>query len=538
MKVQNKGGKGNPNHDDATGQFTEENGGSAKQEESLDQDVGAFELDFDVNNIDDFLESIDFLSRREKDEQADLFMSNLGDLSQYNALNSSFEDKLNSIKNSSFGYDEAKIAEMTDKEIESLFAAECIINGSAQFEQMKALAEDEKEKIKNESKYALKQAALKEFQNHRGPILEGIWLSSVSPENFDSLNSPDEFGSSRIDRKKEYFNDTIAQADEIINDPLSFIQDINDAEEAKAVAIEKLNKINKWIEDVGKYNQLKEAIQLQFVDKIEQAESKIAELNKKQEFFHSNDYLRQVELSKEYTEKFQDKNAAYSQFRKDNAIWFKGYEEATKYFGPIFENMWKKMSLEEKTQLVDYTGNGFSKYNRPLRGLTHPGWSGFNFAEAVTNMTNAIEKCEWDSDIWVQRGIHDSPMFVLPGSKQAVELSSLTKDELQSLVGTSFKDNGFYSAGAGKGTGMYDKAIIFNTYCPKGTKMAYMNTKGTYAGGIENEMIIQRGYSYRITKVEKKGGHYYIDCEVVLGSNNDMIRDMQKLTEIGNKYLK
>ena len=85
MKVQNKGGKGNPNHDDATGQFTEENGGSAKQEESLDQDVGAFELDFDVNNIDDFLESIDFLSRREKDEQADLFISNLGDLSQYNA---------------------------------------------------------------------------------------------------------------------------------------------------------------------------------------------------------------------------------------------------------------------------------------------------------------------------------------------------------------------------------------------------------------------------------------------------------------------
>ena len=128
-------------------------------------------------------------------------------------------------------------------------------------------------------------------------------------------------------------------------------------------------------------------------------------------------------------------------------------------------------------------------------------------------------------------------MFKLPGSNKLRSLSSMTPTELQSLVGNSFKDNGFYSAGAGKGTGFTGGGVILNTYCPKGTKMAYMNTKGHYAYGSENEMILQRGYTYRITKVEKQGSKYFIDCEVILGSDNDKITDTAELEKIGNKHL-
>jgi hypothetical protein len=90
-----------------------------------------------------------------------------------------------------------------------------------------------------------------------------------------------------------------------------------------------------------------------------------------------------------------------------------------------------------------------------------------------------------------------------------------------------FEDQGFGSGGAGKGTGFSEKDIIFNIYCPKGTKMAYMNTKGQFASSkYENEMILQRGYSFKITKAYKgydDGGNLktFIDCDLILGSDKN-----------------
>ena len=212
-------------------------------------------------------------------------------------------------------------------------------------------------------------------------------------------------------------------------------------------------------------------------------------------------------------------------------------EASIQHFGEKFEKMWKSLTSTERSQLKDYTGGGFSKYNKPLRGISHPGWGGWNFADNVTTLTNALNKCVWDEDIWVQRGISDSPIFLLPGKNSPMHVSDMTPNQINSLVGTTFTDKGFFSAGAGKGTG-FGGLIIFNTYCPKGTKMAYMNTHGHYAHGSENEMVLQRGYSYRITKVEKKGSKYYIDCEVILGSDEqNNITDLNELSKIGKKYL-
>lgn len=41
----------------------------------------------------------------------------------------------------------------------------------------------------------------------------------------------------------------------------------------------------------------------------------------------------------------------------------------------------------------------------------------------------------------------------------------------------------------------------------------------------ENELILQRGYTYNITKAEKKNGKLYIDCDVVLDSDEDKYND-------------
>jgi hypothetical protein len=74
-----------------------------------------------------------------------------------------------------------------------------------------------------------------------------------------------------------------------------------------------------------------------------------------------------------------------------------------------------------------------------------------------------------------------------------------------------------------------------NIYCPKGTKMLYVDSISNFSGPGENETIIQRGYTYKITKVEKNKGKIWLDCEVVLGSDSTKYKK-EKLEQLAEKY--
>lgn len=80
-----------------------------------------------------------------------------------------------------------------------------------------------------------------------------------------------------------------------------------------------------------------------------------------------------------------------------------------------------------------------------------------------------------------------------------------------------------------KGTG-FSGDVIFNIYAPRGTKMMYCepfsgfgNGSGRNWDGIikqqtfgsESEMLLQRGTTFKITKVEKSNGTWYIDLDIV-----------------------
>lgn len=83
--------------------------------------------------------------------------------------------------------------------------------------------------------------------------------------------------------------------------------------------------------------------------------------------------------------------------------------------------------------------------------------------------------------------------------------------------------------GVAKGTG-FSGDVIFNIYAPRGTKMMYcepFSGFGNGAGrnwdgiakqqsfGFESEMLLQRGTTFKITKIEKSNGTWYIDLDVV-----------------------
>ena len=258
---------------------------------------------------------------------------------------------------------------------------------------------------------------------------------------------------------------------------------------------------------------------IESIDKDALAKQVSDYLAKKQKL--DNDLLKAEKL----IDKYQDPNNMYSQSRKDKAVWCKSVAETKKMF-PGIET--KGITTAEQNSLAKYTSS-YSYINEPLRNIKYGNFNNKkeSFVKDVKNMTSAIDKSVIDFDFWTQRGTN---AVNFPG-KQINSGTSL--QDLQALVGTKFEDQAFVSTGAAKNTGFKTPGIILNIYCPKGTKGAYVDNISAFSG--ENELILQRGYSYKVTKVEKKDGKIYMDCDLILGSDSNKYTNEQ-LEEIKNKY--
>ena len=210
--------------------------------------------------------------------------------------------------------------------------------------------------------------------------------------------------------------------------------------------------------------------------------------------------------------------SAYTKERKDKAIWCKTSSSSVNKFKDKADEIYNAALKDEQDAAWRYTsGSGY--VNRPLRGYDGA-WGKSNFKgignvpldnesplapKDIDSLTNLINKSIYDKDIWLQRGVDDE------GLAGFLQLASLDESSLNALVGKSITDTAFMSCGAAKGTGFGGN--IINIYCPKGTKMLYIDGRSAYAS--ENEMLIQRNTRFRITKVEKSGWRYFIDVEVV-----------------------
>lgn len=234
-------------------------------------------------------------------------------------------------------------------------------------------------------------------------------------------------------------------------------------------------------------------------------------------------------------DKYQNPDYAYSDKKKDEAFWAKNKAQSSSKFSAIAEKKiaeWKEKSPQAIADIKKYTGS-YSAINYPLRNMDYPHKSAYpeqskakqkEFISTVENMTKVLDDSTYDFDCWVQRGV------------QQLSINGNTLKSggnISDLKGTTFKDNGFLSCGSSKGAGFSGQDIIMNIYCPKGTKMLYVKSISHFAN--EDETIIQRGYTYKITKAEKSGGKIYLDCEVILGSDATKY-DKKQLTELASKH--
>lgn len=239
---------------------------------------------------------------------------------------------------------------------------------------------------------------------------------------------------------------------------------------------------------------------------------------------------------------------AFSQERKDAAIWAKTTKEADDVLRDTCGEVWRTSSSIQKNAIYDYT-QSYHKFNEPLRGIeygsekflgvgnvdldqigvSYQGWEPGQMRKEINAMTDIISKSTYKEDFWLQRGCRFKGMdkfFNVPMDR----LQSATQAELeQLLLNTTPTEYGFCSCGVAKGKG-FSGDIILNIYAPSGTQMMYVEPFSAFGNGggknwdgiakqgsfgQESEIILQQGTKFRVTKVEKTPGMIYIDLEVI-----------------------
>lgn len=241
---------------------------------------------------------------------------------------------------------------------------------------------------------------------------------------------------------------------------------------------------------------------------------------------------------------------AFSQARKDAAMWAKSTKEADALLRDKCGEVWQAAKQAERRAIYDYT-SGSGKFNRPLSGF-QGGWGQYNnkgvgkvdlnyegaFKE-IKDMTEIISQSSYDFDVWLQRGCGTEAIesfLHLPNGT----LGRMTHEQLQQFLGRDGRIYSFTSTGVAKGKG-FSGDVIMNIYAPKGTQMMYAEPFSAFGNGggkswdgissqstfgYESEMIIQRGASYTITKIEKTGGTIFIDVEVHPEQGYEFVEEM------------
>lgn len=274
-------------------------------------------------------------------------------------------------------------------------------------------------------------------------------------------------------------------------------------------------------------------------DILWEAEMYISEAEKKKAALEAAQARRDAKKGKGVTNlnQIDFDDSTRTKKRKDEAKWFKNDDDANDFYfdETNTKEQWLAASAAEKKALHQYTA-GSSYITEPLRaikGYYHYYTSRKDESERdVEQMTNIISRCYCTHDIWIKR---DEGAWCSEYRWGIPDLS-VYESNPSALVGRIGVDESFMSCGNNKSTYFGKKPVILNIYCPKQTRLIYAepfsdfglwHDDGTYKPGKnwngsskptstqENEIILQRGTKFRITKAEYKSGQWYIDCEVL-----------------------
>lgn len=265
---------------------------------------------------------------------------------------------------------------------------------------------------------------------------------------------------------------------------------------------------------------------------------------------------------------------AYTDERKAHAKKWSDRNAADKYYRPNLDAKWDELSEEEKYSVWEYTHNSHP-INKSLSGY-HDSWSRNDFKglgktewghedswrnlgkafekfgkdghvtykRVITDLTKAIENTEFADDAFLVRGSDGGGLAgllesIMPFDDAQKYIDNGDIASLKSLLeGNTVKNHAFTSTGIATGTGLTGQDINYTIYAPKGTHGIYAEPQSFYGDtigknetlykkgqhyrsvGDEAEVILQRGTSFRIKKIEYAGSawgsqRYNVEMEVV-----------------------
>ena len=345
--------------------------------------------------------------------------------------------------------------------------------GGKSYEEWKYKDQNDKKKHLVEQ-IGIMQGKINDLQKHS---YSGIWYNqTVTPMDYEDKKDS-------IDKKKQYYEDQIAKG-------------VDPATQAK---------YEQYLKDLDEFEKLGKECN-GYMDDIYDKQMEVNDITKQQRA----------------TGAIPDDT--FSQDRKDAALWFDdaagGFWEADKYLDPsavwLFDN---EATRDEFKAFYRYT-EGSGGFNRPLAGYQKPyaewgsGWEEKYYVGSgqvnidyegqgknIRELTTLIEKSAYPDDIWLQSGQDYATLEGTLGLPRG-SLSLMTDAELQTqLVGQVFEVPQFLSTAVCEGGGgcFNSNPTKWNIYCPAGSEILYASDRGAYGKG-ENEMILQRGGTYEITR--------------------------------------
>lgn len=330
----------------------------------------------------------------------------------------------------------------------------------------------------------------------------GIWKDDVTLADY-------EIKKASIAAKKQYYYDQIED----------FTHKIDAGDIAEALGNSKIAQFEKYIDDLVEF-ETKGKLYAEYSKEYTKAAKKVRDLTPVGETFGPG---------------------AYTQARKDAAVWAKSGKEADSVLRDTTGEVWRNAKSTEKNAIYDYT-QSYHKFNEPLRGIEYGtnqfkgvGKTDLNAGyqsngKKLNALTDILEKSHLPQDQWFQRGCNYSGMDKFFGCDPDLLRYGTQADLEKELLGKTVTEYGFMSMGSAKGQG-FSGNILLNIYAPEGTKAMYVepfsafgNGSGKHWDGIskqgsfgsELETLLQQNTDFRITKINRNSsGTLYFDLEII-----------------------
>lgn len=334
----------------------------------------------------------------------------------------------------------------------------------------------------------------------------GIWKQDVTLSEYESK-------AASIQAKKDYYYKQIED----------LVHSIDAGDIAEATGQAKIKQFEKYVEDLKEF-ETKGQLYVQYKAEYDKIAKEVKALTPVSDMFGPE---------------------AYTQARKDAAKWYtkSTYSEGDKYYTKTLGEAHKQATQAEKRAYYSYT-SASGGFNRPLAGFDAysgsgaSGWSEKNYkgpgkvalnnegkGKEIKDLTSFIEKSITQDDIWIQTAQNYATLEGKHGflGIDYGTLQHMTDKELQQFVGTTSEFTQFISGSINRGGGSYTPGSMrINIYVPEGSEALYVLSDGAF-GKAEHEIILQRGGTYRITKIywgediENGGRKLMVDMELLTG---------------------